>query len=256
MLADAATVGIIFFLGLLAISGAILTLLRVWLVDGTMETGTALGVLGLLLFLSAAAAKSGSPMVMAVWIVLLVAAIAFLPALAERSEKSELFRMHEEDIDKYRRALKNNPQNYAAWREMAEIYMRMNRYDEAIAAFKEAIRLDPPDVQKMRRRLNLALEYKSGMPNAPTVICDNCGEETPKGKICIHCGEPLELTFLDYLLLHENWSAVARPVIVLLCGLSATMALLSKMPSDTKAATVTASVAIGGYVAWWMFRED
>jgi tetratricopeptide (TPR) repeat protein len=252
---DAFTIGFLFFIGFLALAGAGLTLLRYWLVEGTLDGAIALVLLGFLLFFTTVAIKSASPLLVALWILVVIGSTIGIPFLASRSEKSALFRMHEEDIAKYRRSIEHNPQNYLAWREMAEIYMRMNRYDDAIAAYKEAIKLNPPDVQKIRRRLNAALEYRAGMPSTDTVICDACHHETPKAKLCLHCGAPLELTLLDWVLQRENLREILRPALTIAAGAVATSTLFLAIPLDVKVVVVGASTLVAAYLVWRIVQE-
>ena len=250
MLGDAFTVGFLFFLGFLALGAGVLTVLRFWLVEGMLDGTIAVCALGGLLLGSAFVLKTASPLLIAVWLVFVIAATIGIPALAARGEKSALFQMHEEDIAKYRRALEVNPRNSAAWREIGEVYMKMNRYDDALEAYKEAIKINPPDVQKIRRRLNQALEYRAGLPNAQTVICDECKEETPKAKTCLHCGAPIETNLLEWLFARENIRDILKPTVIIVAGIIATFAVFSTLPLEVKVVLIIASMIVGGFLLW------
>lgn len=252
---DAFTIGFLFFLGFLALSGAGLSILRYWLVEGTLDGALALALLGGTLTIAVIAIKSASPGFILLGIGIIIGATVGLPALAARGERSALMRMHEEDIGKYRRALEVNPHNTAAWREIGEIYMRMDRYDEAITAYKEAIRRDPSDVQKIRRRLNQALEYRAGLPNVATLVCDACGKETPKGKVCLQCGAALELNFLDWLLERETLLDILRPTVAIAAGAIATLALFSALSLALKIIVVVSAVLVGAYFTWRILQN-
>jgi tetratricopeptide (TPR) repeat protein len=255
MIGDAFTIGLLFFLGFLALAGGVLTIMRYWLVEGTLDGTVALGALGGLLALTAAAVKTASPALIFIWIAVVIGGTLLVPFIASQSEKGALNQLHEADLAKYRRAVEANPQFAAAWREMAEVYMRLNRYDDAIAAYKEAIRLNPPDVQKLRRRLNAALEYRAGMPRAATMTCDQCGQETPKAKRCLHCGAPLELTFLDWILQRENLMEILRPTAVITAGAVATLAVFAALPIAVKAIVIAIAAIVGALLLWRIVQD-
>src|SRR5687768_2466183 len=98
MLADAATVGLLFFLGFVGLGVAILVVLRHWLVEGTLETGSALGVLLVILLGTASVVKSASPLLMLLWIIVLIGGSLGLPALSALGDKQMLHEMYEADI--------------------------------------------------------------------------------------------------------------------------------------------------------------
>jgi hypothetical protein len=256
MLGDAVTVGFLFFLGFLALGAGVLTVLRFWLVEGTLDGTVAVCALGALLLGSAFAVKTASPSFIALWLVVVIGGTIGIPALAARGEKNALFQMHEEDIAKYRRALETNPQNWMAWREIGETYMKMNRYDDAIAAYKEAIRISAPDAEKLRRRLNQALDYRAGLPLADTIVCDECEAQTPKGKTCLHCGAALEMNLLEWIFQRENVNDILKPTVVITAGVVASFAVFSALPLEVKAILVVASVIVGGFLIWRMVEDE
>jgi tetratricopeptide (TPR) repeat protein len=250
MAGDAITVGILFFFGFLALSAAGLTILRFWLVEGTLDGALALIFLGGILAGTVLSIRSASPLLIRLWILVLVAGTIGVPALAARNDERVLRRMQQEEMEKYFRALEVNPQNWMAWRAIGEAYMKMNRYDDAVAAYKEAIRLNPPEVEKLRRRLNAALEYRAGLPRVTTVLCPQCGQEAPKAKICLHCGAELELNFLDWLTQRDSLAATARPAAAMTAGACATFAVFSDLPLPFKVVAIVAAATVGGYFVW------
>lgn len=256
MAGEAATVGLLFILGFISLGVAIISILRFWLVEATLDTGPALGVLVGLLLGSAWAVKSASPLLMLLWIGVMLGGSVFIPWLAENSDARALHRMYEQDIAKFRRSIESGINPAGAWREIGELYLRMNRYDEAIAAFKEAIRMNPHDVEKVRRRLNLAIEYRAGMPNAKTVICEQCGQETPKGKACMHCGAPLDANLFDWLLQAGNLQEIWKPTTALLAAVVAVLTMFSPMPVALKLLIITSCLLAGGFLIWLAVSED
>jgi len=250
MIGDVATVGILFILGFISLGVAVISVMRFWLVEGTLDFGPALGVLGLLLLGSAWALKTATPVLMFGWVAVMLGGSLLVPSLIENSDKRALHRMYESDIAKQKRAIDSGINVADAWREIGELYLRMNRYDEAIAAFKESIRAQPRDIEKVRRRLNLALEYRAGMPNAKTLICEECRQETPVGKACIHCGAVLETGFFGWLSQAEHFSEIWKPVAAIFLVGVALMAIFSPIPMALKAIVIIICLLVGGFLLW------
>lgn len=250
MLADAATVGVLFFLGFISLGVAVLSVLRSWLVENTLEFGSALGMLAAILLGTGWAVKTGSPLVMLLWIAVMLGGGLVVPTVIASADKRELHRIYESDIAKFRRAIESGINSAGAWREIGELYLRMNRYDEAIAAYKEAIRLNPQDVDKVRRRLNLALEYRAGMSHAKTVVCEECERETPTGKTCIHCGAALETNFLGWLSQADNLRDVWKPTVAIFAAAIALLTIFSALPVVLKATIILICVVTGGLLIW------
>jgi len=94
MIADTATVGLLFVLGFIALGVAILSVLRFWLVEGTIDFGPALGVLGGLLLGSGWVVKSTSPPLMLAWIVAMLGGSFLVPALSAAWDKRALHRLY------------------------------------------------------------------------------------------------------------------------------------------------------------------
>lgn len=255
MFADAATVGLLFFLGFIGLGVAILVVLRYWLVDGVLETGGALGLLVGILIISGWVVKSSSPLLMLLWIIALIGGSLGLPALTALGEKYALREMHEADIAKYKSVLQHDVSNSAAWRELGEVYFKLDRYDESIAAYKEAIRLNPHDVQDIRRRLNRALDYRAGLPTATTVVCPSCQSETVVNNVCQHCGTPLEINFFERLLAARSSREVLQPVGILVAGGVALLTVFISLPVAVKALVIALCMLSGGFLLWRAMQE-
>lgn len=255
MFADAATIGVLFFLGFVGLGVAILTVLRYWLLDGVLEGGSALGLICILLLGSAWVAKSASPLLIFLWTIFILGGSVAWPVLSARSEKNALREIREDDVDKYKRALLHDINNAAAWRELGEAYFRLDQYDEAIAAYKEAIRLNPRDVQDIRRRLNRALDYRAGLPAQKRVICKVCHEETVAGKTCTHCGAVLETNFLEWILQPRAANEVLPSTFAILAGAVALLALFSSLPLMAKALIVAICLLAGAILLWRATRN-
>ena len=256
MTGDAATVGIIFILGFISLGVAAISVLRFWLVEGTLDFGPAIGVLGVLLMGSAWALKTASPLVLFGWIAVMLGGSWLIPSFLENSDKRALHKMYESDIARHKRAVENGINGAGAWREIGELYMRMNRYDQAIAAFKEAIRLHPHDIEKVRRRLNLAIEYRAGIPNAKTVICEDCGHETPASRNCLHCGAALEVNFAGWLSQSGRVSEIWKPTVAFAIAAIALLTVFSAMALAFKALIILLCLVVGGVLIWWIVRES
>lgn len=250
MLADSALVGALFLLGFISIGVAILVVIRYWLVDATLETGAALGLLFAILIGSGWAVKSTSPLLMGVWILLLLGGSIGWPLLASYSDKRALYQIYEEKIAQLQVSAQGDFQNPGAWREIGELYFKMDRYDEAIEAYKEAIRLNPPDVQEVRRLLNRALDYRAGLPTEKTIICPKCELETRIQARCQKCGEPLELDFFDRMSQPKNLRDIVYPAIVFIATSAAVLAVFSSLAAGPKAALIGICLIVDIFFLW------
>lgn len=255
MFQDAATVGVLFFLGFIGLGLAILTVLRFWLVDDVLESAIAIGIICGILLGSGWVLKTSSPLLMLLWIIILIGGSLAWPVLMTLSDQTSLRQIHEDDIEKYKDILSRDANNTAAWRELGEVYFKLDRYDEAIAAYKEAIRLNPHDVQDIRRRLNRALEYKADLPNQKHIRCKLCHQETPAGKTCIHCGAVLETSFFAWLTHPQATSEVLPTTLAILAGATAVFILFSALPLVTKAAIMAFCLLIGAFLLWHAARD-
>jgi tetratricopeptide (TPR) repeat protein len=256
MLADAATIGLLFFLGFVGLGVAILSVLRYWLVENTLDTGPAMGVLLAILVGTGGVVKSASPLLMIFWILLLIGGSVGGPMISQRYENAELRESYEDDIQKYKNAIVRDTSNAAAWRELGEIYLKLDRYDEAIAAYKEAIRLQPHDVDKIRRRLNQALDYRADLPTQKTVTCKQCGTPTVSGKACEHCGTVAEASFLEWFLRAQSSRAVLQPTAAIVGGLVALLTLFLPWPVGLKALVIALCLGGGGFLLWRAAQSD
>lgn len=250
MLADSALVGALFLLGFISLGVAILVVFRYWLVDAVLETGAALGLLFAILLGSGWAVKSTSPLLMGIWIFVLLGGSIGWPLIAAYSDKRTLYRIYEEKITRLLISAQGDFQNPGAWREIGELYFKMNRYDEAIAAYKEAIRLNPPDVQEVRRLLNRALDYRAGLPTEKMILCSKCELETRIQARCQKCGEPLELDFFDRMSQPKNLRDIVYPAIVFIVTSMAIFTVFSNLAVPTKAAFIGICVVIDIFFLW------
>ncbi len=255
MFQDAATIGVLFFLGFIGLGLAILTVLRFWLVDDVLESGIAIGIICGILLGSGWVLKTASPLLMLLWVVLLIGGSLAWPVLMAMSDQNSLRGIHEDNIEKYKTILTRDINNTAAWRELGEVYFKLDRYDEAIAAYKEAIRLNPHDVQDIRRRLNRALQYKADLPNQKQVLCKLCHQQTPAGKTCTHCGGVLEASFLDWLIHPRATSEVLPTTLAILAGATAVFILFASLPLVTKAIIMAFCLGIGAFLLWHAARD-
>ena len=253
---SASTIGILTFLGFVGLGISIFTVIRFWLVDATLEFGPAIALLAALLIGSTWAVKSASPAILLIWVFLMFGGGFGLSTMTAFLEKRAMHRFHEEDIAKYQRALGTNVQNAGAWREIGELYMKMNRYDEAIAAFQEAINLNPHDMQTIQRRLQRAVEYRAGMPRVATILCPQCHLETPKTKACIHCGHLLDTNFWQWFLQGQNFGEALKPMAAIGAGAVAVVTIFLPFAIAFKALLILICILIGGFFLWQIVLEE
>jgi hypothetical protein len=277
-----------------AVCGA--SLMKICLIDQTLDFGFALAIL-----LGICAATGGLMMtknvsLLLAWCLVLVVACALIEPLGNSANKRALKRMNEEDIEKFKRAIEFDPNNSAAHRFLADIYFNENRYDEAIAEYKAAIKLNPHDVSALRRKLNYVLELREeelarhphramvqralntgtavqpgpaapGAPvaqsgNAPAqtgapaplvrrhdvTMCPACRLDTPSAsKTCVHCGEQINLGFVEWLARPENFRDLTRQFVVCMLVAVVLLAVFTALPIEVKACVLMASLAVGGF---------
>lgn len=250
MFQDAATIGVLFFLGFVGLGLSILTVLRFWLVDDVLEGAIAVGLICSLLLVSAWMLRTSSPWLMLLWIVVMIGGSLAWPVLSAMSDQNSLRQIHEEKIQKYQNILAHDVQNAAAWRELGEVYFKLDRYDEAIAAYKEAIRLNPHDVQEVRRRLNRALDYRADLPAHKRVVCKICNHENAGGTSCTHCGAIIETSFFDWFLHPHATREVLPATLAIMAGVVAVGVLFTPLIFPAKAAIMAVCLALGAFLLW------
>ena len=255
MFQDAATIGVLFFLGFVGLGLSILTVLRFWLVDDVLEGAIAIGLICIVLLVSGWMLRSGSPLLMLLWIIIMIGGSLAWPVLAAMSDQSSLRQIHEEKIEKYQQILAHDVHNAAAWRELGEVYFKLDRYDEAIAAYKEAIRLNPHDVQEVRRRLNRVLDYRADLPAHKRVVCKICHTENVARTSCMHCGAIIETSFFDWFLHPHATREVLPATAAILAGTVAVGVLFTPLVFPAKAAVMAICLVLGAALLWRAARD-
>ena len=137
---------------------------------------------------------------MAILIVLLlvVGSLVYAMTLYSRAADRRLHQhFDEEDIKKYLAALEFDPKNVAAHSLLADTYRRQGRLEEALAEYREAVRLSP-DLQHERywidrlmimierKEQGQSLHYQEAVQETP---CPACGALVPpEVDRCQECG--------------------------------------------------------------------
>jgi len=243
---DAATLGLLSALFFIGTGACAVWIVKLALVDGLLDFAE--GVFVLLAFLLAGGMilSSGNVWLIGLWSVAAGVASFVVPLLGGRMGKKTLKRLHDDDLAKYQRAIAFDPRNYSAHRNLADAYAKSGLYDEAIAEYKEAIKLNPPDMKPLQRRLNETLDLQAGRVSQK-VICHECEAEVPPGKVCSQCGARMNMSFAEWISQPETMRDILRgSVVPMLVGV-ALLAVFSALPLEVKAVVLMASLLVGGF---------
>jgi len=249
-----------------AVAGAVL--LKLWLIDQTLDVGFAIALLFVVFLATGGVMMTKQPILLIGWSFFVVIGCMLLEPLGEKANKRGLARLAEEDIEKYKRTLEFDPNNSAAHRLLAEIYYKQDRYDEAIDEYKAAIKLNPHDVQALRRKLNYVLELreekrgaKAPVPTAPPTngtqafprnvaitMCPACRRDTPsEGKTCVHCGAHINLNFGEWLLRPENHRDIIRQTAIAMLVAMILLTVFTALPLEVKGVVIIASLIVAAF---------
>ena len=166
-------------------------------------------------------------------------------------EQTSAQRRHLEDIRKLKGRLEFNSADWRAWRDLGKKYMQLEMFDQAIEAYKDAIRLDPPDVMKLRRDLNDALDQRKLGKMSEVSICPNCNQETPSNsKVCVNCGAPMRFEFVKFISSPDVYGDIIRYVVLGLAGVGILMLVLSQFSLEVKACIAMATVMVCAFLIW------
>lgn len=236
---------------LLSVVGYFGLLGRLWLVEGTMDTSALILLGGGALMLIAYGIKHASIPILWLSIILMGGGSIFYDVLNNYYERSSLRDQRLEDAAKFERRVEFNTADWMAYRDMAKIYMQLEMYDKAIEAYKNAIRQDPPEVNKLRRELNKALDSHRVGKMSESLLCPNCRLETPRSsKVCIHCGEPTHFNFESWLSSPDVSDGIIRYIVLGLAAATILTLVLAPLSLEEKAVLAISCVLVCGFLVW------
>lgn len=244
----------IFILGiclLLSAFGYLMLLWKLWLIDGTMEAPIAVLLgMGALIFVGMGIRNVNIPLLW--FMVLLMGGGSLLYiSLDNHYEQTSARRRHLDDIRKLKGRLEFNTADWRAWRDLAKEYMQLEMYDQAVEAYKNAIRLDPPEAMKLRRNLNDALDLRKAGKMSDVSICPNCNQETPRSsKVCINCGAPMRFEFVKFISSPDVYGDIIRYVVLSLAAVAILVLVLSQFSLEVKACIAMATVIVCAFLIW------
>ncbi len=162
-----------------------------------VEAAGLLAGLVVALFFVVAYAVQNSLLLLFIFVLIVGALAVVLTGLSRTADRRLHQRFDDEDVEKYLAALDLDPKNVAAHSLLAKVYRRQGRLEEALAEYKEALRLSP-ELQEERYwidRLMVMIEEKAQRQTRPARVgrdspCTDCGaivagDET----ICPNCGK-------------------------------------------------------------------
>jgi len=244
----------IFILGtclLLSAFGYLMLLWKLWLIDGTMEAPVAILLgMGAMIFVGMGIRNASFPLL---WLMVAIMGGGSLlyVTLDNHYEQTSARRRHLDDIRRLKGRVEFNAADWRAWRDLAKEYSHLEMYDQAIEAYKNAIRLDPPDVMKLRRMLNDALDMRKAGKMSDVSICPNCKSETPRAsKICINCGAPMRFEFMKFISTPDVYGDIIRYIVLSLAGVGILVLVLSQFSIEVKAVIAMATVIVCAFLIW------
>ena len=250
-------VGLLLLILVVGIAVPVMAIGRAWIVDGTMDSATAIASLVAIFVLIAFIWNTQGTLWMFVGIAALVGGSMGLPLLGVQSEKRAAKRLLNEDIEKYQRAIEFDPSNVSAHRFLGDAYMKEGRYEDAIIEYQAAIRLNPKGEDISRRKLRDAYEAQETRSQPlkkrreGIIVCDACKAESPaSSKYCQGCGEVLNMGFLEWLFQPENFMSVARTAVICTLALVAVLAIAAQLPLEVKGSIIMAATIVG--TIYWL----
>ena len=244
----------IFLLGiclLFSAFGYLMLLWKLWLVDGTMDAAIAILLGGGALILTGMGIKNVAFPFLWLMVGLMGGGSILYVTLDNYYEKTSIRRRHLDDVRKMQQRIEFNAADWLAYRELGKLYAQLEMYDKAIEAYKNAIRLDPPDVMKIRQSLNDTLDMRKAGKMSDISICPNCKLETPRdSKVCVNCGAPMRFEFIKFISSPDVYGDIIRYVVLGICGAGILVLLLSQFSLEVKAVIAMATVIVCAFLIW------
>ncbi len=235
---------------LIAMAIPVMFILKAWMVDATLDAGVALGLLFGMFALTGFIWQTQGTVWMVLGIAALVGCCIGLPFLAGGSDRQELRRMRDEDIEKYQRAIAFDPRNASAHAFLAQKFVEYRRYDEAIAEYQQAIHYMPdgPNTAKWKSQLRDVLELQQGVTKHDFIVCHVCHADLPTGtKTCPRCGAILHMGFIEWFAQPENFKSIIRQTVITMLVFAVLWAIFSTLPLEVKGCVLCAAAIVGGF---------
>lgn len=224
---------------------------KLWLIDGTMDAAVAILLGGGALILTGMGMKNASIPLLWLMVILMGGGSILYVALDGYYEKTSIRRRHLDDVRKMQQRIEFNSADWLAYRELGKLYAHLEMYDQAVDAYKNAIRLDPPDVMKIRQSLNDALDLRKAGKMSEVSICPNCQLETPRSsKVCVNCGAPMRFEFIKFISSPDVYGDIIRYVVLGICGVGILILVLSQFSLEIKACIAMATVIVCAFLIW------
>lgn len=224
---------------------------RLWLIDGTMDAGIAMLLGGSAMLIVGYGIRNVSIPLLWIMAVLMGGGSILYSALDDHYERTSMRRRYLDDIRRLKQQLELNTDDWRAWRDLGKAYAQLEMYNDAVEAYKNAIRLDPPDVIKLRFSLNKTLDMRKAGKMSDVSICPNCKEETPRGsKVCIHCGASMRFEFVKFISTPDVYGDMIRYIVLGLSGAAILTLIFSQFSLEVKAVIAMATVAVCAFLIW------
>ena len=231
--------------------GYIMFIWKLWLIDEVMDSATVILLGGSPLLLVGIGIRHYSVPLLWWMVVLMSGGSLAYTAMEEYYERASIREQQLHDLQRLKIKVQFNSDDEKAWRDLATLYMRLEKYDLAIDAYKNAIKQEPYDVADLRFHLNVALNQRKSGRMRDIRVCPHCKQATPRrSEVCIHCGTSIHFDFWKYISKPEVYNDIVRYVVLILASVAIVVLVLSEFPLQVKAVIAMTAVIVCAFLIW------
>ena len=159
-----------------------------WWMDGGVEP--LLACMGIMLYVVLLMSVTMLPFVLAIPIILVILASSIMmPYFGKVVEHADLRKIANEEMDRYGRALEENPMNHAARMGLAELLHKRGELDQSIEHMEWTLQQAPSLSFRIRPQLEGWKRERERIGVAQPVFCHRCRcENHPMATECMECG--------------------------------------------------------------------
>ncbi|HEY3378433.1 MAG TPA: tetratricopeptide repeat protein [Armatimonadota bacterium] len=152
---------LLMIIGSLAALYPLLRILLAWRVEQKMRGTIAFGSTMAHVLIIGVGLAQKNPFLIIGYLLLVNLLWILTPRSVSISEVLFRKRMRDADIARYQRLIRQRPEHAAAHAALADAYLESGRFDEAIAAYQQAIALSPESSRQERRKLHMAEQLRT-----------------------------------------------------------------------------------------------
>lgn len=224
----------------------LLKIIHLWLIDRTWSMAFALTMmLGSICLLGLAFSLCGTGGAL-VCALVYIGITAMSPLIGSASNRRAIRQMQEDDLQRYQRIVRRDPQNAAAHASLADLYVTRGFFEDAITEYEQAIQISPEHTLAEQYKLRKTREDLAGMRNRPMVTCTACGCLNPASeRHCRRCQVPLHASFFAWLTDRNHVMAMLRTFFILAIAIALIGGVFVSLPLPVKGCVIVASTIVG-----------